>query len=641
MNKLLLVLLLYLKFGFSFEPFEVNCPSYTLVRDARDKLICQKERKYIERRDAYTKEKLGEFLGSLELLQLNYDEIKALLKITPHMGVAISGGGYRSMLTASGYLMEMGNVGLTDCLSYISGLSGGSWVLLDLILHDFSINQTVKDWKLDDKLLKGVPDFDISHADIVSGLEESNFSTYGPLNKRNYVAGTYNFSEFTEFTKYMDTLIPHFNFSDVSETLKKRNEYSWSMVRNIFHPNLNSSHSPLVDSIRNFRQILEFYVKLHLDVRPKRTRGFHISFTDYWGKALVNRVKDTLFTKRNTTSFSSIMKSSPTFQKAAMPIPIFVANCRNDYLKNFIMEFTPFEFGSWESNGEIFVDIEYLGSEIEGGVPKKCYKEFDDIGFIAATSSSIFNNVIIYLWRVISESSKGVIDAFTSILSIFGLTETTFSDVLSQSRDILRTNTNYAIYHHNPFYKYPNKLTSITENDHLYLVDGGEDGENIPLRPLLIPDRKMDVIFIIDSSSDKGNYANGTKLKRILSILEKQGINYHIPNITDTDLLKPIILGCFNTTNNISSVSPPILIYNANRHHSYASNTSTFKARYNETEVNNMLQNGKKIFSNDDNYYYKNCLACFIFKNQLETPMFQHSESKEFCRGCYLNFCYS
>lgn len=36
----------------------------------------------------------------------------------------------------------------------------------------------------------------------------------------------------------------------------------------------------------------------------------------------------------------------------------------------------------------------------------------------------------------------------------------------------------------------------------LTLVDGGENGENIPLHPLIQPARELDVIFAIDSSAD-------------------------------------------------------------------------------------------------------------------------------------------
>lgn len=40
----------------------------------------------------------------------------------------------------------------------------------------------------------------------------------------------------------------------------------------------------------------------------------------------------------------------------------------------------------------------------------------------------------------------------------------------------------------------------------LNLVDGGEDNENVPLWPLLHPERNVDVILSIDASADTGYF---------------------------------------------------------------------------------------------------------------------------------------
>lgn len=76
------------------------------------------------------------------------------------------------MLTESGFIKEMDKYQLFDCLSYMSGLSGGSWVIMDLLIQDFNVTSLLKNWNLDDGLLKGVPDFDIRQKDIVSGMND-------------------------------------------------------------------------------------------------------------------------------------------------------------------------------------------------------------------------------------------------------------------------------------------------------------------------------------------------------------------------------------------------------------------------------------------------------------------------------------
>ena len=53
----------------------------------------------------------------------------------------------------------------------------------------------------------------------------------------------------------------------------------------------------------------------------------------------------------------------------------------------------------------------------------------------------------------------------------------------------------------NPFYGVaPDTFISSSQTD-LSLVDGGEDGENIPLQPLLVKARGVDTIMAIDAVS--------------------------------------------------------------------------------------------------------------------------------------------
>lgn len=55
--------------------------------------------------------------------------------------------------------------------------------------------------------------------------------------------------------------------------------------------------------------------------------------------------------------------------------------------------------------------------------------------------------------------------------------------------------------------QYPNPFKGVaaqsfidTNEDLLSLVDGGHDGENIPIQPLLVKARGVDTIFVIDVS---------------------------------------------------------------------------------------------------------------------------------------------
>ena len=46
----------------------------------------------------------------------------------------------------------------------------------------------------------------------------------------------------------------------------------------------------------------------------------------------------------------------------------------------------------------------------------------------------------------------------------------------------------------NPFYGWHNRTNRYSQDVQLTLVDGGEDGQNVPLHPLTQPDRHVDVI---------------------------------------------------------------------------------------------------------------------------------------------------
>jgi lysophospholipase len=82
-----------------------------------------------------------------------------------------------------------------------------------------------------------------------------------------------------------------------------------------------------------------------------------------------------------------------------------------------------------------------------------------------------------------SSSSSPVKDALASILA----------DIGSQNNDV-------AQYRPNPFYLFNNE-TTISKTEDLFLVDGGEDLQNVPLNPLIQPVRGVDVIFAVDSSA--------------------------------------------------------------------------------------------------------------------------------------------
>lgn len=572
----------------------------------------------------------------MKTVDFDSETLELLQKKPPIMGLAISGGGYRSMLTAAGFVMEMDNIGIFDCLSYISGLSGGSWILMDLISQEFNVSSLLSNWNLNDGLLKGIPDFDIHQNDIISGMNEYN----DVLVKRMVPLKDIPRSIFNNFEKSLQLAAFLLEKKDEQKGISKRGIGPLTKFVDFFLQRTNNygggreedfddSEDSLFGSIKSLHQVIQFYIDLHLNVRPKKTKGFTVSFTDYLGNAF----KKQLGNLNNQSSFSKLVMTSTKFQNFEAPIPLFIANCRNKHLRDVIFEFNPFEFGSWESKLGLFVKMPYLGSNIEAGNPSRCINGFDDIGFITATSSSIFNNILIYIWQLTAQSSRETMKAIKNIMSIFGLGNEKLDEENFRQVSLNSLDTDYAVYQPNPFYNYPSIHNELTQNDYLYLVDGGEDGENIPLRPLTIPQRNLDIIFVIDSSSDESNYPQGKKLKNILYKLQNEHTDsdsYSIPNF-DTINQYPIALGC-------NQQHLPIIFYYPNAPHSYNSNTSTFKITYNESEVNGMLQNGRSIFSLSSNSRHIDCVGCLIAKRSIENV--NASRMPKICTQCFDDYCF-
>lgn len=551
----------------------------------------------------------------------------------PVIGLAISGGGYRSMLTGTGFIQQMHDWGLFDSLTYISGLSGGSWILMDLIVHDFEVDLMLSDRNMDDGLLRGIPDFDIRQKDIISGIEEEDLIENDLLKRDEYEKVN---SKFQEFQEILDMEVAFFD-DGINDQVDKRDLKPLIMLRQLlFDDNkllkksLEASNDTVsTNSWKSVKRVIQFYIDLHMEVRPKKMKGFPVSFTDYLGKAFVKNMCYNVTKMLNRSAFSRLFKESKNFEDFKAPVPIVIANCKNNRLKNVIFEFTPFEFGSWDPLLRLFVKLEYLGSKIIGGKSVRCIKNFDDLGFITATSSSIFNNALIFIWNLTSKSSRETVKAIKAIMGLFGLSAAGSDSEEVTPSTIGQIKADYALYHPNPFLDYPGVNNVLSTDDHLYLVDGGEDGENIPLRSLLIPERKTDVVLILDSSNDYHNFPDGTKLNNVIHQLNpKKGWSF--PQ-TALEIDHPIAFGCFDD-------DVPLLLYHLNAEHSYKSNTSTFKIVYSEAEIAGMLMNGREIFSSDFEERHKNCLGCLLIKRVFDRSSFLSPPS--FCDECYAEYCF-
>ncbi|CAH6721311.1 lysophospholipase 1 [[Candida] jaroonii] len=151
-----------------YVPYYTDCPSGPLLREAKG--VNDDEKKYITKRYEKTNVNLIDFLENVAKLKdfnasdfiNDYSEEHNI-----SIGLAFSGGGYRAMLSGAGQLLALDSRfsdandnalgGILQSSSYITGLSGGSWIIGSTILNNWTSISDIIDgktdiWHLDDSI---------------------------------------------------------------------------------------------------------------------------------------------------------------------------------------------------------------------------------------------------------------------------------------------------------------------------------------------------------------------------------------------------------------------------------------------------------------------------------------------------------
>jgi len=213
------------------------------------------------------------------------------------------------------------------------------------------------------------------------------------------------------------------------------------------------------------------------------------TLTDWWGRLLSHELfsPDTEGAIKQT--FSAITQLDP-FKQKEVPLPIITAmgvNFPKYCLPNSTAiqyEITPYSFGSWDTGVAAFTPTQNLGTSMsKGKATQGCTTNYDNIGYILGTSSSLFNEICHEQDTTKNGFAKQVLDGWSW---------------LKHGR--IETRRYYATYP-NPFYKMDQDSALVAGDEELTLADGGETNQNDPIWPLLHRD---DVSFILvnDNSAD-------------------------------------------------------------------------------------------------------------------------------------------
>lgn len=372
------------------------------------------------------------------------------------------------------------------------------------------------------------------------------------------------------------------------------------------------------------------------DIQAKEDAGFNASLTDIWARALSQQFFND--SDHGAALTVDTLRDADVFSSGQMPLPISVADGRYPGTKiissnSTVFEITPFEIGSWDNYLRTFADVKYIGTNFSNGKPSNnsCYNGFDNAGFIMGTSSSLFNQFLLQL------NSTGLTG---KLLSLANKILTTLSN---DDNDI-------ADYTPNPFRgNIWGSSQDLADSKHLYLVDGGEDLQNVPLSPLITPYRNVDVIFAFDNSADtEFSWPNGSSLGYTYN---RQFTNNGsaFPYVPDSNSFRalnltsrPAFFGCDskNLTSLPGNEIPPLVVFTANRPFSYFSNTSTFKMTYTDSEKKSMIRNGFEVASRRNltlDAEWKVCVACAIIRRSQERMNQAQSEQ---CQQCFSRYCW-
>ncbi|KAG9941790.1 lysophospholipase Plb2, partial [Aureobasidium melanogenum] len=423
------------------------------------------------------------------------------------------------------------------------------------------------------------------------------------------------------------------NFTTVESILSQDTPASnsggtWQFEQTIFEGPAESGLSIL--------NTAEYLHDLYDTVQGKKDAGYETSITDYWGRALSYQLINASMGGPAYT-FSSIADSDQ-FRAGDTPMPILVTDgrARGELViggNATIYEFNPWELGSFDPTTFAFAPIRYLGSNFSDGVvvqgDMQCVRGFDNAGYVMGTSSSLFNQAFLKI-----NGSTGLInEALTAILGEIG-----------QDNDDI---ANYP----NPFFGFNNATSRIADTDQLTLVDGGEDGQNIPLHPLIQPERHVDVIFAIDSSADTtpdngaANWPNGTSLvatyeRTLLPISNGTSFPYVPDQQTFVNLglnYRPTFFGC-NASN--TTHMTPLIVYLPNAPYVYPSNVSTFDLQYNDTQRDYIIENGYDAVTQGNSTLdaqWPTCVGCAILSRSLDRT---NTEVPEVCNQCFQRYCW-
>jgi lysophospholipase len=448
------------------------------------------------------------------------------------------------------------------------------------------------------------------------------------------------------------------------------------------------------------------YAYILAALAAKQAAGYATSIVDAYGLGLA-----TAFYPPGA-DISSIRLSGLTslsgFKNHDVPFPIITARGVDDSASpvnqctpndtSSDWEFSPYEYGSWDSGYAGFAKTSTMGSALSGGRPEvlhpspnhpraftagcACTTGYDTLSYILGTSSNVFN-ALCQTIPPINTTSAPIWSALSAMVATTH--EPTRQDI-------------FALFP-NPFYASPSPAQNlVAPKKTLTLTDGGQVGRNIPLGPFVMPvttspggpssagskpARQVDVLIVTDASADTpSSLPNGKALRSSADAAIRAGgvAAQRMPAVPDTTTYlaqnlgqRASFFGCSekydknktsaSTTTTTTSVGaagaitaagkggvePLFIVYLPNTPLTFNTGLSDFKLSYSPEETKASIENGRAIalqqsgnsdFTNSvkidgkETEKWAFCLACGIASRG------GRGEVLEGCGACLEEYCW-
>lgn len=382
------------------------------------------------------------------------------------------------------------------------------------------------------------------------------------------------------------------------------------------------------------------YNTISNDLILKEAQGFRGTIADAWSRLISYAILPGA--NGGVDNLLSQVATKSNFKSFSVPYPIILAqhvdlggtSCLPPVDAPF-WEFTPYEMGSWDSRIASFTPTKYLGTSLTAGKPTgSCTTAYENLGFIAGTSSTLFQDPgigfdvadpLLANFCQLTEAVNVSATAAVTNAAVGALPVGIPSIQLTQISDLFASWPN-------PFYN----LTSaplVKAQQNLSMVDGGESGQINPIFPMLLPQRNISVIIVSDNTDGNNDYPSGKEMHATYLAATAAGLT-KMPFVPESSVLlaanltsRPVFFGCGDS-------SKATVVWMPNYSATAAGgNTDTSQMQYNASSSAQVIKNGAAVMSQNNSNAWAKCLGCAIMEG---TGSFLPPA----CTACFDKYCY-